>query len=508
MESKISRRLKQPLAQEIIQNIPLPRLTREFHGNFEMLTQINLAHLLMLEEQGVLDHDICKKLAKALTQMHAEGPEAVELDPAREEAYFNYEAHLISLVGPDIGGRLHTGRSRNDMGATVDRIRARDYEIRITQALKNVVALAISKAEEFSDAVMPGYTHMQAAQPITLGYYFSALADAWTRDIGRLLNALETTDASPLGACALAGTSFSIDRFSTSALLGFSQPVASALDSVASRDFVLELNGALTIMMVTCSRMAQDFYIWSTPEFGYLAFPDSVSTTSSIMPQKKNPMVLEYLRGKSANFIGNSASALSVVKSTAFSHAGDSSREGSRICWESCEEALRCLQLVELLIRNVELQRARMVARAAEDFSAVTDLADLLVRDADISFRDAHHIIGAVVRDAMDKGITSKGITAAMISSAAEAQIERPVLLREQAVSECLDPVRNVNARNSYGAPAPQLVRERAVHQRRHLEEKASVLEAAVNRIQLARLELFNRANSLAADAVSDSASF
>ena len=499
MESKVSRRLKQPLAKEVIQYIFLPRLNREFAANFELLNQINLAHLLMLREQGILDKNASLRLASALLKMQADGPDAVELDPAREEAYFNYEAHLMTLVGHDLGGRLHTARSRNDMGATIDRMRARDFATRIAKALAGLADAALTRAGEFASCVMPGYTHMQAAQPITYGYYLSALVDAWSRDIDRLLHVLDTTDGSPLGACALAGTSFPIDRDITSAMLGFTRPLANSLDGVASRDFALELSATLSILMITCSRMVQDFYIWSTPEFGYLSFPDSVASTSSIMPQKKNPVVLEYLRGKTGHLIGLTSAAFSTVKSTHFTHSGDSSRESTRTCWESCEEALKALELMKLLVQEVEPNRSRMTSRAAEDFSAVTDLADLLVRKADASFRDAHHIIGAVVRDALDLGLPANRITAEMINSAATQQLGRPVALQEDDIGECLDPVSNVAARQSYGGPAPLRVLEHLHEQRLSIGKKREVIDATVRRVSEARALLQRRMRALVA---------
>ncbi|MGE8691574.1 MAG: argininosuccinate lyase [Achromobacter sp.] len=497
MPSKVSSRLKQPLAPEVLQYLFLPRLNREFHANFEMLTQINLAHLSMLHEQGILDRDASASLAAALLRMQAEGPDAVELDPAREEAYFNYEAHLIKLVGQELGGRLHTARSRNDIGATIDRIRARDFGMRIGAALIGVAEAALAQAERFADCVMPGYTHMQAAQPITYGYYLSALADAWSRDVDRILHALDTADASPLGACALAGTSFPIDRAATSAMLGFSQPLANALDGVASRDFALELSAALSIMMITCSRMVQDFYIWSTPEFGYLSFPDGIASTSSIMPQKKNPAVLEYLRGKTGHLIGLASAALATVKSTHFTHSGDSSRESTRTCWEACDEALKSLALMKLLVEQVEPAPARMAARAAEDFSTVTDLADLLVRDGGVSFRDAHHIIGAVVREAIDAGKPAREITPAMIDAAALQEVGRAVPLAREAIDACLDPARNVAARRSLGGPAPSLVRARIGEQRDALRKRRGVIEAAGHRVREAQALLQRRIGAL-----------
>lgn len=497
MESKVSSRLKQPLAQEVLTHIFLPRLNREFHSNFEMLTQINLAHLLMLREQGILDEGASAGLAAALLKMQAEGPDAVELDPAREEAYFNYEAHLIKLVGQELGGRLHTARSRNDIGATIDRIRARDFAARIGHALIAVAQAALERAETFAHCVMPGYTHMQAAQPITYGYYLSAVADAWSRDIGRLLHAMDTADASPLGACALAGTSFPIDRAVTSAMLGFSQPLANALDGVASRDFALELSATLSIMMITCSRLVQDFYIWSTPEFGYLSFPDSIASTSSIMPQKKNPAVLEYLRGKTGHVIGLTSAALTTVKSTHFTHSGDSSRESTRTCWEACEEALKSLELMKLLVEQVEPNTSRMASRASEDFSTVTDLADLLVRSANTSFRDAHHIIGAVVRRALDQGMTARQITPAMISAAAVEELGREILLDAEDIAACLDPVRNVAARQSLGGPAPRLVLKHIEEQRALLGRQRDLIDATVARAADARESLQRRSQLL-----------
>jgi len=500
MESKVSRRLKQPPAAEVIQYIFQPRTTREFFGkNFDILTQINLAHLVMLDRQRILDKTTTKTLADALLKIRQAGPDAVELDAAREDAYFNYEAHLIRQVGQNVGGRLHTARSRNDIGATNDRIRARAFVTRISAALVALCEAALEQADRYASHVMPGYTHMQAAQPITYGYYLSALVEAWSRDIDRLLHVLDTLDGCPLGACALAGTSFPIDRDLTSDLLGFSRPLTNALDSVASRDFALELSAALSIMMITCSRMVQDFYIWSTPEFGFLTFPDSIAGTSSIMPQKKNPVVLEYLRGKTAHLVGLTSAALTTVKSTHFSHSGDSSRESTRTCWESCEEALKCLALMQLLVKHVEPERECMASRAANDFSAVTDLADLLVRNADLSFRDAHHVIGAVVRRALDEGLPAVAITSAMIDDAALEQLGRPAALSAEDVAQCLDPVCNVKSRQSYGAPAPQAVHERIGNQRQAMAKRSDTLALVNKRIQDAATLLEQHIQALAA---------
>ena len=312
---------------------------------------------------------------------------------------------------------------------------------------------------------------------------------------------LDSADGCPLGACALAGTSFEIDRDATSRALGFTRPLANTLDAVASRDYALELSATLSILMVTCSRMVQDFYIWSTPEFGYLSFPDSIASTSSIMPQKKNPAVLEFLRGKTGHLIGLTSAALSTVKSTHFTHAGDSNRESTRTCWESCEEALKSLALMKLVVEQVEPDRARMRQRASEDFSVVTDLADLLVRRADLSFRDAHHVIGAVVRDALDRAVPAHAITATMVAEAAQAQLGRSILLDAADIAACLDPVRNVAARQSLGAPAPHLVLARIAEQRLELQRQQEIVDATALRVRDASESLRRRVRALAATA-------
>jgi argininosuccinate lyase len=374
---------------------------------------------------------------------------------------------------------------------------ARDFVARIGTALVDLADTTLIQASKFATYVMPGYTHLQAAQPITFGYYLSALVDAWSRDIGRLLHVLETAEGCSMGACALAGTSFSIDRNITSLMLGFNRPVANSLDAVASRDFALELSADLSIMMITCSRMVQDFYVWATPEFGYLSFPDCVAGTSSIMPQKKNPVVLEHLRGKTGYLIGLTSAIFSTVKSSHFTHHGDSSRESTRSCWEGCEEALKSLKLMKLLVENVEPNQARMTTQAAVNFSTVTDLADLLVRKANISFREAHHIIGAVVRDALDRGIPANEITPKMINSISNEQLGLRVSLQKKDLGECMDPVSNVADRRSYGGPSPQLVLEHINEQRISVNKKKEAITAIIQRDCNARNVLRQRMHAL-----------
>lgn len=483
MESKISRRLKEPLAPEICEHIYGPRLARDFERVFPSLGEVNQAHLLMLHKTGIIAPEVASALARGLLQMEDEGPAAVELDPAKEDPYFNYEARLMAITGRDVGGRLHTARSRNDLAVTMDRMRARAVVLDVIEALGRVRRSALRRAVECADAVMPGYTHLQPAQPITFGFYLSGVAQALGRDMERLQGALERIDASPLGAGALAGTRFPIDREMTAAALGFGAVLPNTLDAVASRDFAWEAMSAMAIVALTWGRVAQDLHIWSTPEFGLVAFPDRVASTSSIMPQKKNPVVLEYLRGKSSHIIGLLTASLVAVKGTNFSHAGDSSRESMRSFWECTEETLRSLALFGLVIDSVEPRTRTMLERVRSDFSVATDLADGLVAEGGLSFRDAHHVVGGLVRIALDAGQRADELTPAMLDRAAVDVIGVTLGWSEEKLRKYLDPIESVHARRN-GGPAAAEVAQATAAQSRHLD--AIVAEAGAVRERLA----------------------
>ncbi|CUI38678.1 argininosuccinate lyase [Achromobacter xylosoxidans] len=484
MESKVSRRLQQATAQEVCDHIYLPRLNREFSSGFDYLSDINQAHLLMLARAGLMPRASAIGLAQALQQMERDGPAAVPLDPQREDAYFNYEAHLMRLAGADAGGRLHVARSRNDILATHDRLRARDAGLDVLDALNNVREVAISRAQQYADVVMPGYTHLQSAQPITYGHYLIAAADAIARDAARIEQALAHIDACPLGAGALAGTTFPIRREDTARLLGFGHCVANSLDAVASRDFAWELMSAMTIASLTWGRIAQDFYVWATPEFGLIHFPDRVAGTSSIMPQKKNPVVVEYLKGKTSHLIALFTASMTAVKGTHFTHSGDGNRESMRSFWESADECIRCLALFRLVLDAAEPVEHTMLRKARTDFSTATDLADALVRESGLSFREAHHAVGAVVRQALDADLAADEITAAMVNAAASQQTGRDIRLDAASVRRCLDPLASVQARSAHGGPAPVLSSQRIAELRGALE--AARTQAAARRASVA----------------------
>lgn len=489
-ESKVSRRLKETTAPEVNEYIYRPRL-QGFAEGFDTLGNINKAHIVMLAEQGLIQDEHATALARGVLDMEAAGPGEVTLDPSREDAYFNYEAHLIGHIGTDIGGRLHTGRSRNDILATVDRLRCREMLMDLIDELIKVRQTAIDNAERYAEVVMPGYTHLQPAQPITYGYYLSAVEQALERDCRRLTQTLEAMNLSPMGAAAFAGTPFAIDRARTAELLGFDGYLDNALDAVGSRDFIIESLSHLSLLSVFWSRVAQDYFVWSTHEFSLIDFPDSVAATSSIMPQKKNPTVLEYLKGRTGHIVGLLMGASVTIKGTNFSHTGDANREGTRGFWEAAEESLRCLKLLDLVLRTARPNAELAIKRAGEDFSTATGLADLIVREANLSFREAHHVVGGAVRMAMDAGLPAHRIDTAMVDACAVEQLGHALSLPADKVRDCLDPTANVQGRISAGGPSlsslqPSLLRagRRLASERQANQTRRARVEAANQRLQ------------------------
>lgn len=475
-QSKVSRRLDAVTAQEVCELIYLPRL-KDFSQHFPFITAINQAHVLMLNQQGLIPAKAAQSIAKALIEMESEGPAVIDLDPQREDAYFNYEARLIDKTGIDTGGRMHTARSRNDILATMDRMRCREVVNAIMEALSRVRAAALNAAASNLDVVMPGYTHLQPAQPMTYGFYLAGVAEALGRDADRLSNAYTRIDQSPLGAGAFAGTSYAIDRSETAKLLGFPTVIDSSLDSVASRDFLFEVLGTLSLLAATWSRVAQDYFLWTTDEFNLFEFPDSVAGTSSIMPQKKNPVVLEYLKGRAGHVLGSYTAAITILRTTNFTHSGDANRESIGGFWATAQDCLASLKLLELVVSSAKPRKGPMLKRARENFSSATDLADVIVTKGGVSFRQAHHIVGAVVREALDGGMTADQITLEMVQRACLDQLGHAISLSQEDLTASLDPSLSVESRDN-GGPSSKSVRNVLTRAHASLEKHDAEIRA------------------------------
>jgi argininosuccinate lyase len=493
MISQVSERLKEPVAQDVLELIYQRRLDEDFAANFPMITLVNRAHVMMLVRQEIITPVMAKALLSAFDEMERAGPAGYVPDPRLEDPYFNYEATVMSIVGADAGGRMHIARSRNDLQATFQRLHCRNAALALTDRLHALIEVLIERADQFADVVMPGYTHMQPAQPSTYGFYLLGLAEAFMRD-GDRLNALwPRINLNPLGAAAMTGTGFPIDRDLTAALLGFDGVIEHTQDCVASRDFALELLGICVQMAVTWSRLAQDFFTMVMNEFQTLDLPDRVAGTSSIMPQKKNPVIMEHLKGKSAVVLGAYVAAATAMRATSFSNTIDGNRESLVLAWGTFRECCDCLKLAALMVDAAQPNRVRMLTLVEQNFSTATDLADAMVRDCGLSFRDAHHVVGGVVRMAMDQGLVANQITSAMIDQAARDVIGRPLDMPSASVTSCLDPTHSVAARRTVGGPSPNEVLRRAGAMRGALAAARAVqsqrhgrLAAAEQRLQSA----------------------
>lgn len=455
MAFRVTERLKEATADAIVDCLYAPAIRAEFDLVFPYLTAVNIAHVLMLARQKIITRRSAGAILRAIAALARRGPRAVHLDPRLEDSYFNYEAAVISRVGVHMGGQMHTARSRNDLNVTVARLRAREALLDFLGLLLAARRTALRSARRYRDVVMTGHTHLQPAQPVTFGHYLVGVANALERDTDRIRACYAVTNRSPLGAAALAGTSYSIDRAYAAKLLGFDGLVEHTQDAVASRDFALQLLAAWTIFGVTCSRVAQDLYVWFAPEFDAVTFPDRVASTSSIMPQKKNPVVLEHLKGKSSVLVGTFAWAIAAAKNTPFTNTMDGNHEPVHALWRAHEAARICAILLDLALSTVTPNTPLLLERSRRNFCTATDLADALVRHAGLSFREAHHVVGAVVRDALKTGLSSDRITGALVGAVGRRVLGRPVRLAEETVRQALDPARAVRARATIGGPAP-----------------------------------------------------
>jgi len=366
---------------------------------------------------------------------------------------------LMRQAGAEAGGRLHLGRSRNDINATLDRLTARRIALDLAGRCIALRRALLERARAHADTVMPGYTHLQPAQPITFGFYLAGVAEALARDTQRLLDACGAIDLCPLGACALAGTSVPIERERLAALLGFEAVMLHAQDAVTSRDYAHDLAAAMLSLASTWGRLAQDLYVWGTQEFALISFPDRIAGTSSIMPQKRNPIAIEYLKASAGEVLGGVVASFAIVKGGHFSHAGDTGRSALAPLWPALRLAGNALSVARVVIDAVEPDGDTMAARAAAGFSTATDIADCLVRDSGLSFRQAHHVVAELVRAALAAGTAPEALSPGDVSRAAEAVLARPVTLSPDQLVRAVDPVQSIAARVSIGAASPEETR-------------------------------------------------
>ncbi|PZX16607.1 argininosuccinate lyase [Palleronia aestuarii] len=418
------------------------------------------AHAAMLAAQGILTDKDADAIREGLLTVLSEIEEGkFEFSTALEDIHMNVEARLIELIG-DAGRRLHTGRSRNDQVATDFRLWVRDQCDAAMEGLAALQRALLDQAEAGADWVMPGFTHLQSAQPVTWGHHMMAYVEMFARDHSRLRDARARMNECPLGAAALAGTSFPIDREMTAAELGFDRPSANSLDAVSDRDFALEFLSAASITAMHLSRLAEELVIWSSAQFRFVALSDRFSTGSSIMPQKKNPDAAELLRAKIGRIFGAQVALLTVMKGLPLAYSKDMQEDKEQV-FDAADTLMLSLAAMTGMVGDMSANRESLRAAAGSGFSTATDLADWLVREANLPFRDAHHATGALVALAERKGCDLPDL------SLAEMQEINSAI--SDGVFDVLGVDKSVASRTSYGGTAPENVRAQIARWRSHL---------------------------------------
>jgi argininosuccinate lyase len=377
----------------------------DIDAELPLMTKVDRAHLVMLAERDLVPAATARQLLDCVAGL-ADDPGPLHGRPAPRGLYLMYEAYLVERLGAEVGGVLHSGRSRNDLKATITYLRFRDWLLEFAEQATRLEAILLCRARAYESVVMPVYTHFQAAMPVTYGYYLLGVALAVARDIDALAAAAGGLRACPLGASAVAGTDLPIDPARTARLLGFAGPTSHALDAVASRDVLLRLLSAAAGLTVTLSRLATDLQLWSTAEFGFVEFPDRLVGGSSAMPQKRNAFLLEHVKAKPGQALGAWAAAAASMAGTPFTNSIEVGTEATDRVWPGLHAAEHAVSLSQVLVSGARPRPERMTERAENGFTAATTVANRLVRDG-IPFRTAHHIVGEAVREAIAAGSTA-----------------------------------------------------------------------------------------------------
>jgi len=415
------------------------------------------AHCRMLATEGIISKDDGQAILDGLAAIEKEIAEGKFVFKRElEDIHLNIEARLAELIGP-AAGRLHTARSRNDQVVTDFRLWVRSACERADAGLLALQRALVAQAEKHVETIMPGFTHMQVAQPVTFGHHMLAYVEMFGRDRGRFEDARKRLNESPLGAAALAGTSFAIDRDATAKSLGFTRPMRNSMDAISARDFALEYLAACSIAGIHLSRLAGELVQWSTPMFGFVRLSDAFTTGSSIMPQKRNPDAAELIRGKTGRVLGDFVALATVVKGLVLTYGTDLQEDKERV-FDAADTLELCLAAMAAMVADLTAQPDKMRAACEPGYPTATDLADWVVRVLKKPFREAHHIAGSIVKAAETKGITLDKLPLA------DMQAIEPAMTQD--VFKVLTPEASVASRMSLGGTAPARVKEQLHHWR------------------------------------------
>ncbi|MFI3167609.1 MAG: argininosuccinate lyase [Bacillota bacterium] len=456
MEKMWSGRFKKSLAKE----------TNDFNSSISFDAQMfeeditgSIAHATMLADCNIISCDDAEKIKETLAVILAQLKDGtLEFDSTAEDIHMFIEAELTSRIG-DAGKRLHTSRSRNDQVALDLRMHLKNQTVEISQMLSSLLETLCDLADKTTETVMPGYTHLQRAQPVTFAHVMMAYSQMFMRDKERLFDCHKRMNVCPLGSCALAGTTYPIDRNQTSSLLGFDRPSQNSLDGVSDRDFVIELGSAISMIMMHLSRFSEEVIMWCSWEFKFVELDDAYSTGSSIMPQKKNPDIPELIRGKTGRVYGNLMGILTVMKGLPLAYNKDMQEDKEGI-FDSVKTVKNCLPIFDQMMQTIRLREDNMLSAVQKGFVNATDCADYLVKKG-MPFRSAYKITGELVAECIDTNHTMNTLPLDVYKAKSE--------LFEDDIYIAVDIMECVKKRTSMGSPSPQCVREQIAYTREFL---------------------------------------
>jgi argininosuccinate lyase len=458
------------------------------------LMAINYAHLLMLAEQGIISAPDARALRDALDGISLDRVRQIIYDGTYEDLFFYIERLIDQACGHDIAGRLHTARSRNDLAMTMYRIRQRESIAVLAAATLELRDALIALADRHRNSVYGAHTHTQPAQPSTIAHYLLAIIEQLERDSRRLLAAYDATNNNPLGACAITGTGFPIDRDRTSVLLGFDAPTCNTYGSIATVDYLLESVSATSVLIVGLGRVVQDLLLWCTMEFGYLRLSDGFVQGSSIMPQKRNPVALEHARAIGSKAVGQAQAIVTAVHNTPFGDIVDTEDDLQPLVASMFRDATRMVTLIAAAMRLADFNVDRLAARAGEGGTTLTELADTLVRDHGLPFRSAHAISAQLLKARTEDPMAPLSTA---LSKASAAILGRPLEYREADLQRIMSPGHFVEVRKTFGGPAP-IETSRAIDEsRKLLRQDRGSWTSRRDRLAKAERELSARAKAL-----------
>ncbi|SFJ69448.1 argininosuccinate lyase [Thermoflavimicrobium dichotomicum] len=455
----------------------------------EPMMAINKAHLIMLYEQNLISKEEAITIARAIQKLNMEHLQNSSYTGEYEDLFFHVENLLLEQAG-DIAGNLHLARSRNDMCVTMFRMVMRDKLLKVLSSALVLKKQLLAFAEEHVNTLMIAHTHTQQAQPTTLAHYIMAVVDSLTRDIRRLQAAYQNCNRSSMGAAAITTSGFPISRERVMQLLGFEELVENSYDAIAGADYLGEAATAIQLAAINLGRVVQDFLLWCTQEFSVFKVSEPYVQTSSIMPQKRNPVSFEHMRSLLSSCVGNTQSVLSMLHNTPFGDIVDTEDDMQPYAWKSAELLEKIYRLLTCVMGTLEVNEEILAKRAESSFATVTELADTLVRTDSLSFRKAHHIVSKVVKKAIAEGLQANEINLSMLNEVAQEVIGRSLYMDEMTLERALDPAHFIEIRSLPGGPSPSEMRRLIADRQKQCTLLAEWLEEKEKRWEQARIHL------------------